>query len=146
MKDLRRLIASYLFCGLVFLTLDAAWLSLMGERLYRAQLGPVLAAAPRFGPAVAFYLIYLAGLVGFCVTPALATDRPRGAFARGGFFGIVAYATYDLTNQATLVSWPMDITAADLVWGGFASAVSAGAAALIVHRWQVGARGRIGRL
>lgn len=80
------------------------------------ELGLLMASAPRLGPAVAFYLVYVAGVVGFCVAPVLLESlRPRSAVLRGAAFGMVAYATYDLTNQATLVNWSVKVTLLDLL-------------------------------
>ena len=127
------LLRSYLVCAVVFVALDAVWLTLASDRLYRAELGPLMAAAPRLGPAVAFYLIYLAGVVGFCVAPTLRSGDRRQALVRGAAFGFVAYATYDLTNQATLIGWSARVTVLDLLWGAFVTAVSAGAAAFFAR-------------
>lgn len=113
----------------VFLALDAAWLGLMAERLYRPAIGPLLAETVDLAAAAAFYALYLAGVAGLAVMPALASGRWRGAAARGALLGLVAYGTYDLTNQATLRGWPWHVTFADLAWGTLATALAAGAGA-----------------
>jgi uncharacterized membrane protein len=82
-------------------------------------------------PAVAFYLIYIAGVVVFAVSPALQSGRWTTALGYGALLGLMAYATYDLTNQATLKDWSWTVTIADLCWGTFVTAVSAAAAARI---------------
>jgi uncharacterized membrane protein len=101
------------------LALDAIWLSTMAERLYRPQLGDLLAKDFRAAPAVAFYLLYLFGIVYFAALPALREGGRRKALVNGALLGLVAYGTYDLTNQATLRHWPVLVTALDLIWGSF---------------------------
>ncbi len=115
---------TYLATALIFLGIDMIWLTVAGGLLYRPLLGPLLRAD--FDPvaAVVFYVLYIAGLVVFAIAPSIGSSR-RVAALRGGFFGLVAYATYDLTNQATLKGWPVTITIADLIWGTLLSAVAA---------------------
>ena len=134
MRGFRGYAASYAVCGLIFLIMDASWLTLMSERLYRAELGDLMALRPRLLPAALFYVIYLAGVVGFAIAPALESGRTRLALLRGAGFGIVAYATYDLTNQATLATWSTKITVLDLMWGATVTALSAAGAASAVLR------------
>ena len=130
----KRLATAYGLAALVFLALDAAWLTTMADRLYRPALGHLL--APQFAPspAVLFYALYVAGIVGFAIAPALSAGRARVALARGAAFGLLAYATYDLTNQATLRDWPWAVTLADLAWGTFVTATAAGVAARLLLR------------
>ena len=97
----------------------------MADRLYRPALGHWMQEPFAVGPALAFYAIYFVGVVVFAVAPALAGRRWRVAFGLGALLGLVAYATYDLTNQATLKDWPWHVTLADLVWGTMVTAVSA---------------------
>ncbi|HWA60387.1 MAG TPA: DUF2177 family protein [Caulobacteraceae bacterium] len=123
--NLRRIVVAYAGAALAFGALDGVWLSATGGALYRPALGPLLADQPRLAPAALFYLIYFAGLCGFAVAPALRSDRWTHAARRGAGLGLVAYATYDLTNQATLSTWPAWLTAVDLAWGAFASACGA---------------------
>jgi uncharacterized membrane protein len=111
--------------AVVFGAMDAVWLTLTNAPLYRPSLAPLLAPQVRLVPAVLFYLIYLTGAVQFAVKPALLNGRWQGAAKLGAAFGFVAYATYDLTNQATLKVWSTTITALDLGWGTFATAVAA---------------------
>jgi len=122
-----------------FLMLDATWLGLAASRLYRPKLGPLLLDRFSLPPAAGFYLIYLTGILVFAVGPALGTGRWTTALARGAMLGLVAYATYDLTNQATLRGWSSAVTLADLCWG----TVVTGTAATIgfaAARWML-ARG-----
>lgn len=99
----------WIITALAMLPLDAVWLTLMADPLYRARLGGLLLPAFAPLPAVLFYLLYVTGIV-------LLVPR-AGAAWRGGLLGLVAYGTYDLTNQATLAGWSWAVTGADLVWG-----------------------------
>jgi len=130
----RRFLIAYAIAAVVFLALDALWLATMAEHLYRPAIGHLMRARFDIVPAVAFYVIYIAGVVIFAVAPALADGRAALALWRGGLLGCMAYATYDLTNQATLDGWPWAVTAADLCWGTLATAVAAVAAAALGQR------------
>jgi uncharacterized membrane protein len=114
----------YGVAALVFGALDACWLSYAGSRIYRPALGDLLAPSFRGGPAVLFYVLYLGGMVWFAVRPGVA-DGLGSAALNGALLGALCYATYDLTNQATLARWPAWLSAADIVWGSFATAVAA---------------------
>jgi uncharacterized membrane protein len=120
-----RPLVAYVGAALVFCALDAVWLTLTNATLYRPALGPLLASAPRLVPAVLFYAVYLAGVVLFAALPGLEARRWLRAAALGAAFGFVAYATYDLTNQATLKLWSTRVTLLDLTWGTFVSAAGA---------------------
>lgn len=118
-------IAAYLFTLVAFLVIDFIWLSTMASRLYRPAIGDLLAENFRLAPAVVFYLIYAAGLTFLAVRPAFQTGEWTTALLYGAVVGFMAYATYDLTNQATLKSWSTTLTVADLLWGTFVSAAAA---------------------
>ena len=120
-----RYLVAWLWAGLLLAGLDFFWLTTTNATLYRPVLGQVLAAAPRMGPAVLFYVIYLVGVVIFAVAPAIRSGRWRDATATGAMFGFFCYATYDLTNQATLLVWDTKITLLDLCWGTFLTASGA---------------------
>ncbi len=105
--------------------MDAVWLSLANARLYRPILAPVLADGFRLGPAIAFYLVYLVGVLVFAVRPAMIDGRWATASLMGALFGFFAYATYDLTNQATLAVWSVRITLIDMTWGTVLTAAAA---------------------
>ncbi len=122
---MQRLLIAYLAALVPFCALDFVWLGLMGPRLYKPALGDLVAATPRLAPAVAFYLVYLAGIVFFAVRPALSGSSWRIALINGAVLGLVAYATYDLTNQATLRIWSFRVTIFDLAWGAVVTAVAA---------------------
>jgi uncharacterized membrane protein len=116
---------AYVATGLVFLGCDVVWLSTVGNNLYRPLLGDLLLTKFRLGPAFAFYLIYIAGIVVFATSPAIVSGRWSAALINGALFGFVAYATYDLTNQATLRLWSMTIAILDLCWGTVLTAIAA---------------------
>jgi uncharacterized membrane protein len=120
-----KFILAFVASTAAMLFLDAIWLSTMAERLYRPQLGDLLADEFRPYPAFVFYALYLFGVVYFAVAPALRNGGWRSAALDGALFGLVAYGTYDLTNQATLRHWPVFVTSLDMVWGAFISAVAA---------------------
>ncbi len=125
-------IAAYAVTALIFLGLDAVWLSTMAKLLYRPLLGDMMMEKPSLAPAIAFYILYIGGIVFFVTAPALETGRWTTALLRGAIFGLVAYATYDLTNMATLKNWSPIVTWADLVWGTFATSAAATLGYLVV--------------
>lgn len=122
-----RIIAAYLSTLIVFVLVDFVWLSTMAARLYRPILSDILAPGVSLLPAIAFYIIYPVGIVAFAVLPALKSGGISAAVSYGAMFGFFTYATYDLTNHATLRNWTWQITLLDVVWGSalaaFASAV-----------------------
>lgn len=131
-----RAIVTYVATAIAFLALDAVWLTLTGQTLYKAVLGDLVLDQPRLGPAAAFYVIYIFGLVRFVVLPSVNTGGIGRALLEGALFGLVAYATYDLTNQATLKVWSMRITLMDLGWGAFVSAAGSAVGLLVARRFE----------
>ena len=130
-----RWIIAYLAAAGVFLPLDFVWLSLTGA-VYRRELGPLLLAQPRLDAAILVYLVYLAGVVRFAVAPAVAARRWSLASLNGAMFGFVAYATYDLTNLATLKGFSPLIVGADLAWGFLVTAIGASTGYWAAKRWR----------
>ena len=122
---MRTHIVSYLMTGLVFAGIDSIWLTVMSGYLYRPLLGDLLLDRFNVAPAVAFYLLYVGGIVIFAVSPAFEAGRWQTALVNGALFGLFAYATYDLTNQATLKGWSPIITLVDLGWGTVLTAAAA---------------------
>lgn len=120
-----RYLLAYLGSGVVMAVLDAVWLTAVGPRLYRPAIGELLAPQPNLRVAVLFYLIYVGGIVFLAVTPALRDGSALRAAVSGAVLGLVAYATYDLTNQATLRVWPAHLTLIDLAWGTCVTAAAA---------------------
>ncbi len=125
-------ITAYIVSLVVFLGVDFVWLSTMGAALYRSTLGELLAPSVRLGPAAVFYLAYPVGIVVFAVLPALAAESWLRGAALGALFGALAYATYDLTNFATLRTWSLQITVLDIAYGAVASGAAAVAAYIVV--------------
>ena len=121
---MKTVLTAYATAALAFLAIDAVWLSTMANLLYRPLLGEMLAPQFALAPAVLFYVIYIAGIVFFAIRPALATGRLATAALNGAALGFVAYATYDLTNHATLRNWPVIITVADMIWGTVLTSVA----------------------
>ena len=118
-------LTGYAAAALVMLGLDAIWLTLTADRLYRPLTGDMMLDGFRAAPAIAFYALYVCAIVIFAIRPALKTGRWTTALVNGALFGLFAYATYDLTNQATLKIWSTTITVADMAWGCVLTAVSA---------------------
>ena len=131
---MKTIITAYLAAGIAFLIVDAIWLTTMADTLYRPLLGDKLEPQFKLVPAMIFYLIYVAGIVFFAVIPALEGGGLAKAALNGAVLGLVAYATYDLTNQATLRDWPLALTLADIPWGAFVTTVGASAGYLVASR------------
>lgn len=125
---------AWITTAVAFGILDAIWLSQIGPKLYRPLIGELLAPAVNWPAAIAFYLIYVSGIVYFAVAPALDKQSLVTALINGAVFGFVAYATYDLTNHATMRVWDIRVTLYDMAWGTVASALAAGAAYGITQR------------
>ena len=117
-------IFSFFICLITFFAIDAVWLFIMGKLFYMPYIGHLMSNAPLIYPAVCFYLLYCAGLVVFVVLPYVHTSSYGNCFLYGAFFGLVAYGTYDLTNQATLRDWSLIVTLVDLGWGSMLSGVT----------------------
>ena len=115
-------VLAYGATAIAFCALDFAWLTVVTPKFYQAQVGALLLEKPNLLPALAFYVLYVAGLVIFCVSPALETATWTRALVMGALFGLVAYATYDLSNLATLKGWTASLSVVDMCWGAVASA------------------------
>lgn len=131
---MRKYLASYLGAAVVFLGADLVWLSGLSAGVYRPALDPVLADRVDLAPAIIFYLAYLAGMLVLVIAPAGRAGSLRQAAVNGAVLGAMAYATYDLTNQATLKAWSTAITVADIGWGTFLTALGC-TAGYLVWRW-----------
>ena len=122
-------------CAFVgFLAIDMVWLTLVARGFYRRQLGFLLSDQPNWWAAISFYLLFVAGLLVFAVVPAVQEGSLRRALLMGGFFGLVTYATYDLTNLATIKNWPLMLTLVDMTWG-LVLAASVSCLGYLVGRW-----------
>jgi uncharacterized membrane protein len=124
MSVIKSIIAST-FTGLIFLGIDLVWLSIMTPRLYKPQLAAFMADRFHLLPALVFYVLFTVGLMALVVFPAVERGSVSRALILGGLLGLVAYATYDLTNLASVKNWPVVISVVDITWGTFLSATSA---------------------
>ena len=105
----------------IFFAIDLVWLGVVAKNFYGPRIGHLLSAQVNWTAAILFYLVFITGIVFFAVRPALEVHSAVRALTHGALFGFVAYATYDLTNQATMRDWPAIVTVVDLVWGSVLS-------------------------
>ncbi|WP_298038116.1 DUF2177 family protein [uncultured Desulfuromonas sp.] len=124
----------YLMTIPVFFAIDLLWLGVVAKNLYQKNLSHLLAPAVNWPAALAFYFIYIAGIILFAVRPALADPSVARAALWGALFGFFTYATYDLTNLATLRDWPLRVVLVDIAWGTLLCALVA-SASYLVGRW-----------
>ena len=111
----------------IFFGMDMVWLGLVAKNFYTKQIGVLMTPKVNWAAAILFYLLFLAGLVVFVIAPAVEKDSWIRALLFGALFGLVTYATYDLTNLATLRDWPLALAVVDLIWGMvLAASVSVG--------------------
>lgn len=120
-----KLAIAYVVTEFVFVGIDAAWLWLVGEALYRRTLGDILLPNFKLAPAAAFYLLHGVGIAMFAISPAIEAQLWITALNRGALFGLFTYATYALTNCATVRNWSTWMTLVDLAWGTALTGVSA---------------------
>ena len=125
---------SYVFTLTVFLTLDMLWLGIIASDIYNRQFGDLMVDQVNWPAAFAFYLLFIAGVLVFVVRPALSQGSMRNALWLGAFFGLVTYATYDLTNLATLRGFPAGIVPIDMAWGAVLSALTSVASFLFTRK------------
>ena len=113
----KQMVILYLITLAVFFLIDMVWLGVVAKGFYRRHLGTMLSPKVNWGAAILFYLLFIAGLLIFVIRPALAQGALLSALPLGALFGLISYATYDLSNLATLRDWPLIVTVVDLVWG-----------------------------
>ena len=128
--SLGRAIGTYAITLVIFFAIDLVWLGVVAKNFYRQHIGHLMSPEVNWGAAVLFYLIYIGGIVFFAIKPAIEAGTAARALAHGAAFGFIAYATYDLTNQATMREWPLLVTVIDLAWG---TALTATVAFLSYH-------------
>ena len=114
---MKKFIPVYLLLVPVFFAIDLVWLSLIATDLYDQQIGFLLADQVNWVAGVLFYLLYIAGIIYFAVAPGIAKKSLKYCLVSAAIFGFLAYATYDLTNLATIDGWPLKISIIDLIWG-----------------------------
>lgn len=118
-------VVAYIAALVIFGVIDILWLTFVGAKLFRDTLGDVLAQDVRMAPAIAFYLLYPLGVVFFAIAPALRDASVMTALINGAMFGLMTYATYDLTNYATVRNWTLNLTIIDLSYGAALTAATA---------------------
>ena len=131
---IKQLLVLYLVTLAVFFLIDMIWLGIAAKGFYRRHLGSLLSPKVNWAAAILFYLLFIVGLLVFAVKPALAGGEPLKALFLGALLGLISYATYDMTNLATLKDWPLVVTIVDLVWGSVLGGAVSFIAALLGPR------------
>ena len=112
-------ILTYILTVVVFFIIDIGWIAGVANSFYWKHIGHLRAENPNWLAAILFYTIFIGGLIFFCIKPAIEANNFKTALLNGALFGLITYATYDLTNQATLKNWPWIVTITDIAWGIF---------------------------
>ena len=118
-------VIAYVATAVVFFAIDFVWLGTVAKSFYWDRLGTLLLAKPNLVAAAGFYAVYVVGIVIFAVAPALQAESWKTALLYGALFGFFAYATYDMTNLATLKGWPVSVVVVDVLWGTALTGISA---------------------
>ena len=129
-----KLLISYLLTTLVFFAVDMTWLGLIAKDLYKKYLGSFLSDKVNWPAAMIFYLLFIIGIFYFAILPAVEKNSLAKAIISGALFGFFTYATYDLTNLATLKDWPLPIVFIDIIWGAVLTGIVSTAGFYIV-KW-----------
>lgn len=127
-------IKSFLVTFAVFMVIDLIWLGIVAKNLYAKYLGFIMTDQINWLAAIVFYIIFIVGMLFFVIHPALEKESIQSAFLVGALYGFITYATYDLTNLATLKDWPLTITVIDLAWGTTLSMLTAGISTAIIQK------------
>lgn len=125
-------IKTYLVTFVIFFAIDIVWLGFVAKKMYAKYLGYIMSPKVNWTAAILFYLVFIAGLIFFALNPALQKESFTYALLAGAFFGFITYATYDMTNLATLKDWPVIITVVDLLWGTFLCSATSSVSFLIL--------------
>ena len=131
---MRKTLLAYAATAAALLVLDAVWLGLVAQPLYQRGIGHLMAEQPRWTAAVAFYLVYPLGLLRFAVLPHQSDRAMAPSLQAAALFGFFAYATYDLSNLATLRDWPVGLSLIDIAWGSVVSTAAAVAGKRVLDR------------
>ncbi len=129
-----RLLLSFLLTTLVFFTIDLLWLGILAKGIYNKYLSGLLADQVNWPAAIVFYILFIIGIFIFAIMPAIEKDSLAKAVVLGALFGLFTYATYDLTNLATLKGWPLPIVFIDIAWGMILTA-SVSASGFQIVKW-----------
>ena len=119
---------------IAFFAIDMVWLGLVARTFYREHLGFLLTSSTNWVAAIIFYLLFILGILVFVVLPGLQDNSIKATFLRAALFGLITYATYDLTNLATVKNWPVLITVVDMAWGTVLS-VAVSFVGFLVGKW-----------
>lgn len=130
-------LAAYAATIVVFATLDLLWLGLVAKSIYQQGIGHLMADRPNFMVAAMFYAAFAMGLMVFAVAPGGSATAWNKTLIAAALFGFIAYATYDLTNLATLKNWPIGLSVLDMVWGTVLSVVAASAGKVVWDRFAI---------
>lgn len=118
-----KIIISYILTTVVFFAIDMVWLGFIAKNIYRKHLGTLLSDTVNWTAAIIFYLIFIIGIFIFVINPAIEKQSVVRAIVLGAIFGVITYATYDLTNFATLKGFPLIIVFIDLAWGAILTSI-----------------------
>lgn len=129
---IRSLLVSMVF----FMAIDLGWIKYVVNPLYKKHLPEFIADRPNAGAAIAFYILFLSGLVYFVIQPAIEKGTWTASIIPGMIYGLATYATYDLTSMAVFKNWPLIITVTDIAWGIFLAAAIASATSAVVLRFS----------
>lgn len=129
---MKRFFIAYLAAGVLFIAIDLLWLTLVMSKLFKTQMPQLILEQPKLAPTIVFYALYPIGITVFGVLPANEWTR---AAAMSALFGLLAYATYELTNLATLKGWSAQIAMMDIAWGAALSGVAGAAGYFAVRMW-----------
>ncbi|HNR02867.1 MAG TPA: DUF2177 family protein [Anaerolineaceae bacterium] len=117
-----------------FFIIDIIWLGLVAKNLYGKYLGYLLAPRTNWAAVIIFYLLFVGGILFFVVLPGLQSGDLKATLIRAALYGLITYATYDLTNLATVKDWPLKITLIDMAWGTVLS-LSVSYVSYLVGNW-----------
>ncbi len=132
-----KLILSYFLTTVVFFIIDIAWIGGFAKKFYWGNMGSLLKDDINWAAALIFYLLYIVGIFVFAIIPAVDNDSLKTAIIYGGLFGFFCYATYDLTNLATMKGFPMKVAIVDMIWGVILTS-SVAIAGFYITRWMNG--------
>tara|TARA_B100000427_G_scaffold87767_1_gene72180 strand:- start:4572 stop:4982 length:411 start_codon:yes stop_codon:yes gene_type:complete len=119
---MKRYLLIFLIALICFFVIDVVWLAYLGRAIYVYFIGDFLRSPPLWSAALLFYILFIIGMMVFCIVPAINQQSRRYAVLYGGFYGFITYMTYELTNFAVIANWPVGIVPIDIAWGTFLSA------------------------
>lgn len=131
---MRLFLKLYLIALPIFFMVDMIWLGVLAKNFYKNQIGFLMKLDVNWTAAIFFYLLFLVGVVLFVIEPALEKKDLMFALSRGALFGLITYATYDLTNLATLKDWPLKVVVVDMIWGAVLSGTVCGSSYWIANK------------